>query len=191
LEDGVLTDSEGHRVDFTHTLVILTSNLGAKHLVGRRTPLGFGTLPSDTAAREEAVREAKAHFSPELLGRLDEILVFYALGGESLCAIAERLLQELETRAAAQGIQLTHTPAAARLLAEEGSDPESGARGLRHTITRRVEQCLAMELLKNAGDARFLLDVRQGRLSLLHRQERDAPPPPVAACTFCQPISRA
>ncbi len=187
MEDGALTDSEGHHVDFTHTLVILTSNLGAQHLIGRRTPLGFGALPSDAAARQQAIREAKAHFSPELLGRLDEILVFDALSSESLCAIAERLLRELEARAAAQGIPLTHTPAAVRLLAEEGSDQESGARGLRRAITRRVEQCLASELLNGAGPARFLLDARQGELALT--REAAPCPAPDTACAVCRTLS--
>ena len=100
-------------MDFTHTLVILTSNLGAKHLAGQRAALGFGTGAPGEGARAEVMREVREHFSPELLGRLDEVLVFGPLAQEDLVAIGETLLRELEARAAQQGIRLAHTPAAA------------------------------------------------------------------------------
>ncbi|MFQ9681536.1 MAG: hypothetical protein ACLRZH_16860 [Ruthenibacterium lactatiformans] len=93
------------------------------------------------------MREVREHFSPELLGRLDEVLVFGPLAQEDLVAIGETLLRELEARAAQQGIRLAHTPAAARLLVREAYEPSSGARSLRRAITRRVEQCLAQQLL--------------------------------------------
>lgn len=167
LEDGALTDSEGRRVDFSHTLVILTSNLGARHLAGRRAALGFGTGTANEAARAEALREAKEHFSPELIGRLDELIVFQPLAGESLAAIAETLLRELEERAAALGIRLTHTDAAVRLLAREGYDSAAGARSLRRAVTRRVEQCLADRMLNAHEEPRsFLLDAANGTLTL-------------------------
>ncbi|MFQ7003194.1 MAG: AAA family ATPase [Ruthenibacterium lactatiformans] len=118
MEDGALTDSEGRRVDFTHTLVILTSNLGAKHLAGQRAALGFGTGAPGEGARAEVMREVREHFSPELLGRLGVVLVFGPLAQEDLVAIGETLLRELEARAQ-QGIRLAHTPAAARLLVRE------------------------------------------------------------------------
>ena len=172
MEDGALTDSEGRRVDFTHTLVILTSNLGAKHLAGQRAALGFGTGAPGEGARAEVMREVREHFSPELLGRLDEVLVFGPLAQEDLVAIGETLLRELEARAAQQGIRLAHTPAAARLLVREAYEPSSGARSLRRAITRRVEQCLAQQLLggvENGAAADFLLDAPQDVLSLARR----------------------
>ncbi len=178
LEDGALTDSEGVRVDFTHTLVVLTSNLGAKHLVGQRASLGFGGVSSDEAARAEALREARAHFSPELLGRLDEIVVFGALGEESLCAICETLLRQLEQRAAAQGVHVSHTAAAVRLLVREAYDPAAGARSLRHAVTRRVEQCLAERLLDAVPHAfarDFLLDADSERLLLRDQNAKAVP----------------
>ena len=97
------------------------------------------------------MREVREHFSPELLGRLDEVLVFGPLAQEDLVAIGETLLRELEARAAQQGIRLAHTPAAARLLVREAYEPSSGARSLRRAITRRVEQCLAQQLLGGVG----------------------------------------
>ena len=172
MEDGALTDSEGRRVDFTHTLVILTSNLGAKHLAGQRAALGFGTGAPGEGARAEVMREVREHFSPELLGRLDEVLVFGPLAQEDLVAIGETLLRELEARAAQQGIRLAHTPAAARLLVREAYEPSSGSRSLRRAITRRVEQCLAQQLLggvENGAAADFLLDAPQDVLSLARR----------------------
>ena len=123
-------------------------------------------------ARAEVMREVREHFSPELLGRLDEVLVFGPLAQEDLVAIGETLLRELEARAAQQGIRLAHTPAAARLLVREAYEPSSGARSLRRAITRRVEQCLAQQLLggvENGAAADFLLDAPQDVLSLARR----------------------
>ncbi len=176
LDDGALTDSEGRRVDFTHTLVILTSNLGARHLAGRRAALGFGSGTEEDAARSEALREAKERFSPELIGRMDEMIVFKPLTGDSLAAIAETLLRELEERAAALGIRLSHTQDAVRLLAREGYDPATGARSLRRAVTRRVEQCLAEQMLAASEDAErsFLLDAPDGVLTLDQRAPQPA-----------------
>ena len=165
LEDGRLTDSEGRVVDFRHTLIILTSNLGAKHLVGQKGALGFGAAAPDQAVRMQVLGEAKAFFSPELLGRMDELLVFQPLDKESLQIIGSQMLAQLEERAAGQGIVLEHTPAALRLLVESGYDPACGARSLRHVITRKVEQCLASQMLSQEGDA-FLLDAAAGELAL-------------------------
>ena len=165
LEDGRLTDSEGRVVDFRHTLIILTSNLGAKHLVGQKGALGFGAAAPDQAVRMQVLGEAKAFFSPELLGRMDELLVFQPLDKESMQIIGSQMLAQLEERAAGQGIVLEHTPAALRLLVESGYDPACGARSLRHVITRKVEQCLASQMLSQEGDA-FLLDAAAGELTL-------------------------
>ena len=136
------------------------------------TALGFGTGAPGEGARAEVMREVREHFSPELLGRLDEVLVFGPLAQEDLVAIGETLLRELEARAAQQGIRLAHTPAAARLLVREAYEPSSGARSLRRAITRRVEQCLAQQLLggvENGAAADFLLDAPQDVLSLARR----------------------
>ena len=135
-------------------------------------PLGVGTGAPGEGARAEVMREVREHFSPELLGRLDEVLVFGPLAQEDLVAIGETLLRELEARAAQQGIRLAHTPAAARLLVREAYEPSSGARSLRRAITRRVEQCLAQQLLggvENGAAADFLLDAPQDVLSLARR----------------------
>lgn len=143
LEDGCLTDSQGRRADFSHTILLLTSNLGARYLSGQSAPMGFGSADSDTARRgQQALQEARAFFRPELMGRLDDIVLFSPLTPKQLTAIADHLLCELETRAAAQGYTLRHTAAAARALAGD-TVPPYGARELRRRVNRAVEQALA------------------------------------------------
>ena len=143
LEDGNLTDSQGRRADFSNTIILLTSNLGARCLSGQTSPLGFGAAAAETQRRgQQAIQEAKEFFRPELMGRLDETVLFDPLGPEQLAGIADRLLVELEQRAARQGYTLHHTPAAAKMLAGD-KVPPYGARELRRTVSRAVEQALA------------------------------------------------
>lgn len=152
LEDGSLTDSQGRKADFSNTIILLTSNLGARCLSGQTAPLGFGAADCENARRgKQAIQEAKEFFRPELMGRLDETVLFEPLGPQQLAAIADRLLCELEERAARQGYTLHHTPAAARSLAGD-TVPPYGARELRRTVSRAVEQALADRIA--AGTAR-------------------------------------
>ncbi len=112
LEDGQLTDAMGRKADFRNTIVLLTSNLGARFLAGQSAPLGFAAGSEAVFEKQsaQAIEEAKKWFRPELVGRLDELIVFRPLAEDSLCAIAEKLLGQLEARAARNGYQLTHTP---------------------------------------------------------------------------------
>ena len=143
LEDGCLTDSQGRRADFSHTILLLTSNLGARYLSGQTAPLGFGSADTAAARRgQQALQEARAFFRPELMGRLDDTVLFSPLTPKELTAIADRLLTELEARAAAQGYALRHTAAAAQALAGD-TVPPYGARELRRRVNRAVEQALA------------------------------------------------
>ncbi|MFR1785909.1 MAG: hypothetical protein ACLSWY_07950 [Ruthenibacterium lactatiformans] len=132
---------------------------------------GLRTGAPGEGARAEVMREVREHFSPELLGRLDEVLVFGPLAQEDLVAIGETLLRELEARAAQQGIRLAHTPAAARLLVRETYEPSSGARSLHRAITRRVERAAQRLLggMEGGAAADFLLDAPQDVLSLARR----------------------
>ena len=143
LEDGTLTDAQGRRADFSNTIILLTSNLGARCLAGQTAPMGFGAAGAEKdRCGQQAIREAREFFRPELMGRLDETVLFDPLGPEQLAGIADRLLCELEERAAGQGYTLRHTAAAAKALA--GSKvPPYGARELRRTVSRAVEQALA------------------------------------------------
>ena len=144
LEDGQLTDAMGRKADFRNTIVLLTSNLGARFLAGQSAPLGFA--PGSEALFEkqsaQAVEEAKKWFRPELVGRLDEMIVFRPLAEESLCAITEKLLCQLEARAARNGYQLRHTPRVGQALAANVQSAY-GARELRRAVDRAVEQALA------------------------------------------------
>ena len=143
LEDGTLTDAQGRSADFSNTIILLTSNLGARCLAGQTAPMGFGAAGAEKDRRgQQAIREAREFFRPELMGRLDETVLFDPLGPEQLAGIADRLLCELEERAAGQGYTLRHTAAAAKALAGD-KVPPYGARELRRTVSRAVEQALA------------------------------------------------
>ena len=143
LEDGTLTDAQGRRADFSNTIILLTSNLGARYLAGQTAPMGFGAAGAEKdRCGQQAIREAREFFRPELMGRLDETVLFDPLGPEQLAGIADRLLCELEERAAGQGYTLRHTAAAAKALAGD-KVPPYGARELRRTVSRAVEQALA------------------------------------------------
>ena len=147
LEDGQLTDAMGRKADFRNTIVLLTSNLGARFLAGRSAPLGFAAGSEAVFEKQsaQAIEEAKKWFRPELVGRLDELIVFRPLADESLCAIAEKLLGQLEERAAHNGYQLTHTPRVGPALAARARSPY-GARELRRQVDRAVEQALANQI---------------------------------------------
>ena len=144
LEDGQLTDAMGRKADFRNTIVLLTSNLGARFLAGQNAPLGFAAGAEAVFEKQsaQAVEEAKKWFRPELLGRLDEVIVFRPLGEENLCAIAEKMLCQLEQRAARSGYRLRHTPQVGAALAARAQSAY-GARELRRQVDRAVEQALA------------------------------------------------
>ena len=170
LEEGQLTDAMGRKADFRNTIVLLTANLGARFLAGQSTPLGFAASEETTFDRQaaQAVEEAKRWLRPELVGRLDEMIVFRPLGEQSLCAIAERLLDQLEQRAAHSGLTLHHTDRVGPALAARAHSAY-GARELRRQVDRAVEQALADRIA--AGDApdggRWLADCTEnGEITL-------------------------
>lgn len=144
LEEGQLTDAMGRKADFRNTIVLLTANLGARFLAGQSAPLGFAASEETAFDRQaaQAVEEAKRWLRPELVGRLDEMIVFRPLGEQSLCAIAERLLDQLEQRAAHSGLTLHHTDRVGPALAARARSAY-GARELRRQVDRAVEQALA------------------------------------------------
>jgi len=144
LEDGQLTDAMGRKADFRNTIVLITSNLGARFLAGQSAPLGFAAGSEAVFEKQaaQAVEEAKKWFRPELVGRLDELIVFRPLSDESMSAIAEKMLCRLEVRAARSGYQLRHTPQVGAALAARAQSAY-GARELRRQVDRAVEQALA------------------------------------------------
>jgi len=163
LDDGRLTDSQGRTVDFTHTVIVMTSNLGSEAITRRGAGLGFtagGTEAAEEARREQVLRPLREHFRPEFLNRIDEIVVFRQLTGEQLRRITDLLLDRTRRRLRAQDIDVDFSDAAVDLLARRGYQPEYGARPLRRTIQREVENQLS----------RFLLD---GRVTAGHRLRVD------------------
>jgi ATP-dependent Clp protease ATP-binding subunit ClpC len=142
LDDGRLTDSQGRTVDFKNTIVIMTSNLGADRIQQyARTGGDFDRL------KEDLMDELRQRFRPEFINRIDEIIVFRALNSEQLADITKLLLDRLGRRLRAQRVEVEFDEEAVRLLAEEGFDPEFGARPLRRTIQRRVENELSRLVL--------------------------------------------
>jgi ATP-dependent Clp protease ATP-binding subunit ClpC len=170
LDDGRLTDGQGHTVDFRNTLIIMTSNLGTKYLAGSG-PMGFRL---DAESKEEHKRmrrdvesELRSTFRPEFLNRIDEIIIFQALTQEQLLEIVDLEVRKVAQRIVAQGISIELTPKARQWLATEGYDPQFGARPLRRVIQRTVENPLAKRLLAGefrAGDV-VLVDAGDDGLS--------------------------
>ena len=156
LEDGIVTDSQGRRVDFKNTIIVMTSNVGAKNITAADTPLGFDGS-GEAAKRTEEERfarikdavmaELRQTFRPEFLNRIDEIIVFHQLTEENIRSIARRMLDTIGSRMAAQGITLQADDDAVAALAKDGFDPRYGARPLRRTLQTEVEDVVAEQML--------------------------------------------
>jgi ATP-dependent Clp protease ATP-binding subunit ClpC len=161
LDDGRLTDAQGRTVDFKHAVVIMTSNLGADRIQQHtRQRESFDELKADLM---QILRQS---FRPEFINRIDEIIVFQALTAEQLVEITKLLLDRLARRLRAQGIEVDFTDDAVELLAREGFDPEFGARPLRRTIQRLLENELSRMVLSDTikpGD-RVTVDALEGEL---------------------------
>jgi len=174
LEDGRLTDGKGRTVDFRNTVLVMTSNVGS----GAISELA-GKDPG--RARKAAMEALGASFRPEFINRIDEIVIFNPLGKEQLAEIVGLLMKNVEKLLAEQQITLELKPAAQELLLREGYDPAYGARPLRRTIQRLVQDPLALQILEGqvlAGD-HVIVD-RGGQKDIL-RFERKASKQPAAA----------
>lgn len=166
LEDGHLTDSQGRRVDFKNTLIIMTSNIGSKVIEKGGNSLGFEIADDFAQSRYQQIsnrvtEELKQYFRPEFLNRLDEIIVFRQLTREEVTQIADILIADLAKQLTEKGISVEVTAAFKDLVINEGYDPSYGARPLRRALTRRLEDSLAVAMLSgkvNSGD-HAILDV--------------------------------
>ncbi|HLR96553.1 MAG TPA: AAA family ATPase, partial [Jiangellaceae bacterium] len=152
LDDGRLTDSRGRTVDFRNTVLIMTSNLGSELIVGRQGNIGFyrdgeGSSGEDASLRDQLMRRLRDSFRPEFLNRIDEVIIFRQLETEQLRQITDLLLEETRRRLHAQEISLEFTDAAVDRLAELGHQREFGARPLRRTIQREIDNALSSRLL--------------------------------------------
>ncbi|TMN22356.1 ATP-dependent protease ATP-binding subunit ClpC [Lentibacillus cibarius] len=150
LEDGRLTDAKGRVVDFRNTVLIMTSNVGANELK-RNKYVGF-TLDDEEQdyknMKSKVTEELKKAFRPEFLNRIDETIVFHSLERKHMKYIVQLMVKQLQTRLQEQGIEFTLTDKAVEKIADEGFDPEYGARPLRRSIQKNIEDMLSEELLK-------------------------------------------
>ena len=163
LDDGRITDSQGRTVDFKNTILIMTSNIGSQYLLNGIEKNGG---ISETV-RSEVDSELKAHFRPEFLNRLDEIILFHPLSKENISGIIDLMMTELNRRLKSQGVTLKLTEAAKQSVIEGGYDPAFGARPLRRYLQKNVETLAAKLILQGDvldGDT-ILVDVKDGKLS--------------------------
>ncbi len=160
LEDGILTDAQGRRVDFKNSIIIMTSNVGASGLIQKASALGFGgdDTPKSEDARihERVMASLRETFKPEFLNRIDEIIVFSKLSDDEIKEIASLMLKSVEKRLDSMNISISFDDDVIALLAREGTDPVYGARPMRREIQRRIEDALSTEILDGkiaAGDS--------------------------------------
>jgi len=174
LDDGRITDAQGRTVDFKNTVIVMTSNIGAKSLTVAGARLGFSAEGSGEAdaekqferAKETVMAELRQTFRPEFLNRIDDTIVFRALTREDICEVARRMLRQVSERMESRGIRLDAGEDAIAELARVGFDPKYGARPLRRAIQSRVEDAVAEKLLDGTlhpGDT-ALLTVEGDRL---------------------------
>lgn len=178
LEDGILTDAQGRRVDFRNTIIIMTSNLGAKEILNTTSKLGFSRADEEKAAENEyagikakVLERVKSSFKPEFLNRIDEIIVFHRLDGENIEKIAALMLGKLKERLAANDIEAEFTDEAVKETAKEGFDPTYGARPLRRAIQSKVEDMLSEEIICgniSSGD-KIAVDFADGKFYVRKR----------------------
>jgi len=143
LDDGRLTDGQGRTVDFTNTVIIMTSNIGSQYLKAAGGA-------DDPAVREQVLKELDRHFRPEFLNRLDEIILFHSLRKEHLLRIVDIQIERLARLLAERNLTINLSDAARAFLAERGYDPVFGARPLKRTIQRELQDPLAQQILEGA-----------------------------------------
>ena len=201
LEDGVVTDSQGRRVDFKNTVIVMTSNVGARNITADGAKLGFDSKEKDETESDEArfarIREAvmtdlKHTFRPEFLNRIDEIIVFRQLTQENIVEIARRMLAVTGKRMAQQGITLAMDDDAVEALAKDGFDPQYGARPLRRAIQNQVEDVVAEQMLegqlKSGDTARICL--RDGKVVITKDAAEAAAPDATPAEDAKTPVEK-
>ncbi|MDQ6875487.1 MAG: AAA family ATPase, partial [Actinomycetota bacterium] len=150
LEDGRLTDGQGRVVDFKNTVLILTSNLGTRD-IAKAVSLGFqgahDTQSNYERMKQRVTDELKKHFRPEFLNRIDDVIVFHQLSEEEIVSIVDLMVARVDVQMRNKDMGLELTESAKRLLAHKGYDPVLGARPLRRTIQRDIEDALSEKIL--------------------------------------------
>lgn len=179
LDDGVLTDGQGRRVDFKNCIIIMTSNVGAKLISQKQKAFGFAAGAKELEQNEKEIKDAvmgelRNTFRPEFLNRVDDIIVFQRLTKENIKEIASRLLAVLQKRVEDMGIEVTFSDEAVSKIADAGFDDVYGARPLKRAIQSRIEDALSEEMLKgnvkkggkyicNVKDDKFVFDKAEGK----------------------------
>jgi ATPases with chaperone activity, ATP-binding subunit len=171
LDDGRLTDGQGHVVDFRNTVLVMTSNLGTE-FVRKGGTLGFlQTAENDEEreAHEKIERALKSTFRPEFLNRVDEIIIFSPLSLEQMKLIVDLQMKEVQNRLAEHGLNVELSPAARDWLAKVGYDPNFGARPLRRALQKHVESPLSLRLLAGefSSGQTVLVDVDESKNELV------------------------
>jgi len=192
LDDGILTDGLGRRVDFRNTIIIMTSNIGVRDLKDFGTGIGFATQlkkDNEDAMIKDTIQKAlKKTFSPEFLNRLDDVIIFNSLSREHIHQIIDITLKKLLSRIEAMGYEISLTEKAKDFLAEKGFDPQYGARPLNRAIQKYLEDQIAEEILKgdiNEGDTlladhaegatELTIKIKKKRKSTKKKEEEDSP----------------
>ncbi len=170
MDDGHLTDSTGRRIDFSNTVIVMTSNVGAKAITDGRPRLGFsgGESRAEEEMRSQVMEELRSTFRPEFLNRVDEMIVFHRLTEQNMYAITQTMLTTLKARFEKLGLHLIVPEETARWLAAEGYDEKFGARPLRRTVQHSIEDAAAELLLDGraaSGDS-IAAVINGGRLKL-------------------------
>lgn len=168
-EDGHLTDNLGHTVDFRNTVIIMTSNIGAREIFKGKS-LGFRTEDEKVSyekMKERVMEETKKVFTPEFLNRIDEIIVFHSLGEKEIQEIIHLMIKRLNERLEDQNVRIKLSKQAISFLAEKGFDPSFGARPLRRAIQRYIEDPLSEEMLsgKIKGEGEILVSVKKEKFT--------------------------
>lgn len=154
LEDGILTDSQGRRVDFKNTIIIMTSNIGASNYTSKTRSLGFGSdeqaKTDKEALREKMTASLRDTFRPEFLNRVDDIIIFNQLTGEDIKKIVRLMLADVEKRINALGVKISFNEDVVEMMAKNGTDLVYGARPLRREIQRAIEDGFSSEMLEGS-----------------------------------------
>ena len=172
LEDGRVTDSQGKTVDFKNTVIIMTSNVGARLITEKQSSLGFAGAESAAGdfekIKETVLGELKNLFKPEFLNRVDDIIVFHKLTKEDTAKIAGRMLLTLSGKLTEMGVTVEFTPAAVELIAGKGYDPAYGARPLRRAIQSELEDVISERMLEGSISAgkRYRCDAADGEFRI-------------------------
>ncbi len=176
LEDGRVTDSQGKTVDFKNTVIIMTSNAGARLITEKQKSLGFGSAGNEDAAdfertKELVMNELKSLFRPEFLNRVDDIIVFHKLSEEDTAQIAGKMLSALQTKLQDMGIGLEFTPEAVSAVAKKGYDPIYGARPLRRVIQNDIEDAVSEQMLEGsiAAGKKYLCEFSDGKFTFAEK----------------------